>query len=419
MEQEIDRLLNDVAFKMGTLREARNRFSAQLAPEFRIFDFLRTDEMGLSRCIASLLNPNGTHGQGRVFLAAFLNKVGPESSWMTTAEDCKVETEKQANGQRRIDIYMNFPKAGVLGIENKPWADDQNQQLSDYADFLEAASGNKKWLLIYLSNCDPSEESITTHKREMLEEYGQFVRLTYTDIIEWLDYCAGQSKALVVRVFIEELAKFIRMNINGELDMSEEIEMKRVILKSPESLSSAFQVFKAMDGAKKELLKQFHDELDDRLKVHSMKLGWELDGWQAYKGFIIRFDELPQTLNLRFEFDKTNLNAFFWGIAKNNKDYNDSHVWDEVNKLMSSSFGSTKGSDYWPWYSVLPDHEFAAAMENWQISEEPWIAIMDKNQNENLAAKITNLALRVQEVFKDHLYLLRERDTATAIRTTP
>jgi hypothetical protein len=150
-----------------------------------------------------------------------------------------------------------------------------------------------------------------------------------------------------------------------------------------------------------------------------MKLGWELEGWQAYKGFIIRFGELPQTLNLRFEFDKTNLNAFFWGIAKNNKNFNDPHVWDEVNKLMSSSFGSAKGSDYWPWYSVLPDHEFAAAMENWQISEEPWISIMNKNQDDNLAAKITNLALRVRELFKDRLHLLHERNSSNYAEIAP
>ena len=69
--QEIEELLKDVAFKMGTLREARNRFSAQLAPEFSIFDYLRTDEMGLSKCIASLLDPKGTHGQGSVFWLHF------------------------------------------------------------------------------------------------------------------------------------------------------------------------------------------------------------------------------------------------------------------------------------------------------------------------------------------------------------
>lgn len=55
MTQQIEELLNDVGFRLATLKEARSRFSDQLAPEFRIFDYLRTDEMGLSTCIASLL----------------------------------------------------------------------------------------------------------------------------------------------------------------------------------------------------------------------------------------------------------------------------------------------------------------------------------------------------------------------------
>jgi len=176
--QEIERLLKDVAFKMGTLREARSRFSAQLAPDFRIFDYLRSDEMGLSKCIASLLDPNGTHGQGRVFLATFLKKFGSESTWVSTSEDCKVVTEKQANGQRRIDIYLDFIKTGIIGIENKPWAGDQDLQLSDYAAFIKNEAGNRKWLLVYLSNCDPGENSITTGERKKLEDSGEFLRLS-------------------------------------------------------------------------------------------------------------------------------------------------------------------------------------------------------------------------------------------------
>lgn len=75
MTQQIEQLLSEVRFKIGTLREARNRFADQLVPEFRIFDYLRTDEMGLSRCIANLLNPKGEHGQGSIILDAFLNKI--------------------------------------------------------------------------------------------------------------------------------------------------------------------------------------------------------------------------------------------------------------------------------------------------------------------------------------------------------
>ncbi len=412
MKQEIDQLLKDVTFKMGTLREARNRFSPQLAPEFRIFNYLRTDEMGVSRCIADLLDSNGAHGQGRVFLDIFLKEIGSASAWATTAEDCQVMTEKQANGQRRIDIYLDFQRVGVIGIENKPWAGDQDRQLADYAAYIKKEAGNKKWLLVYLSNRDPSEESITTSEREVLEESKQFVRLTYENIIEWLEDCACKSKALVVRVFIEELAKFIRMDINGELDMSEEKEVSSVILKTSESLSSAFQVFKAMEGVKKELLNKFHGELDINLERHGLKLDdWDLESWRAYIGFSIRFCEHKQNLNLRFAFDQTSLNQFFWGISRDNKQYNNQHVWAEVNKLMSTHFGSTKSTANWPWYSYLPDHEFGIEMKNWWISPKPWVSIMDGS----LVEKITDIAVRVHKAFSDatpnQLHLLLEGDS--------
>jgi PD-(D/E)XK nuclease superfamily len=140
---------SEVRFKIGTLREARNRFADQLAPEFRIFDYLRTDEMGLSRCIASLFDPKGKHGQGSFFLDAFLKILSDKSGWEANAKDfLKVELEKQANGQRRIDIYLEF-KNGIIGIENKPWASDQDTQLTDYATYLEKTAGNKDWLLVF------------------------------------------------------------------------------------------------------------------------------------------------------------------------------------------------------------------------------------------------------------------------------
>lgn len=412
MQQEINLLLDEVAFKIGTLREARKHFSDQLAPEFRIFDYLRTDEMGLSQCIASLLDPNEKHGQGGAFLESFLEKFCLATEWSTNTEHPLVTTEEQANGQRRIDIYLKFQNGSVIGIENKPWAGDQDQQLTDYAAYLKKSAGSKNWLLIYLSNYDPSENSIKKIEREELEKNGQYIRLSYAKIIEWLEICACKSKPLVVRIFIEELAKFIRMNINGELDMSEEKEINNVILKSSASLSSAFQVFKAMEGVKKDLLKKFRHDLEVCLESHGLILDWDLDSWQAYKGFNIQFSERPQNLNLRFEFDRTSMYQFFWGIAKKNPQYNNPHVWKAINELMSAKFGSTKWSPHWPWYSDLPDHEFCSEMKNWWVSDTPWKGILDGS----LAIKISDLAVRVREVFntENQFQILFENDSTVA-----
>ncbi len=209
-QQQITSLLDKVAFKTEALKEARERFADRLAPDFSIFDYLRTDEMGLSRCIASLLDSPGKHGQKEVFLEAFLEKI----NWSGNTKIRSVRLEKQANGQRRIDIYLQFQNGEIIGIENKPWAGDQENQLSDYASFIEREAGGKKWLLVYLSNNEPSEYGgIGKEKQKQLKDEGKFVQLDYTSIIEWLEDCACKSKALIVRLFIEELAKFIRRRI--------------------------------------------------------------------------------------------------------------------------------------------------------------------------------------------------------------
>lgn len=400
--QEIEQLLKDVASKMGALREARNRFSAQLAPDFRIFDYLRTDEMGLSKCIASLLDPKGTHGQGGVFLDAFQKQIELKSAWVSTTEVCKVDTEKQANGQRRIDIYLDFHNAGIIGIENKPWAGDQDLQLSDYAAFIKKEAGNRKWLLVYLSNSDPEGNSIKIDERKMLEESGEFVRLSYADVIEWLMDCACQSKALVVRIFIEELAKFIRMNINGELDMSEESEMKNLILKSTDNIESAFHVSMAMESVKQELLKMFRNELEGMLNARGFKLVWDSSMSKEGQGkpsFGVKFSE-KHDFYLRFEFGSKALDGLFWGIQHESSLINnhDLDIWSAINEKMSTQFGSGKNEKRWPWWKRIKDtSEFKDGFSHWGSSEIPWVSMKEGV----LAEQIAKLADSVHKALGD------------------
>lgn len=403
MQHQINSLLDKVAFTTGTLKEARNRFADRLAPDFNIFDYLRTDEMGLSRCIADLLNPSGKHGQKEVFLEAFLKLL--EIDWPANTKTCSVELEKQANGQRRIDIYLRFEKSEIIGIENKPWAGDQRNQLSDYASFIEKEANGNKWLLIYLSNNEPSNNSGIKEKQEALENEGKFIQLSYTRIIDWLEDCACKSKALSVRLFIEELAKFIRRNINGELEMSEENEIKNIILASSTNLESAFHVSLAMRSVKEALLKEFHNDLQQKLGVKGFELIWDnamSKGWKSYAGFGVKFNK-EQNLYLRFEFYSSGLHDLFWGIRREDASIKRNDViWGEINDMMNTKFGwGGKSYDWWPWWNWV-DKEFSDAYRNWDSSETPWIAIKEKK----LAEEITNLAVRVHDAFNENLELL-------------
>src|SRR3712207_5367167 len=50
--------------------------SQTTAPLFCVFDFIKPNENALSDIVAELLDPQGSHGQGDVFLRAFLIEVG-------------------------------------------------------------------------------------------------------------------------------------------------------------------------------------------------------------------------------------------------------------------------------------------------------------------------------------------------------
>jgi len=116
-KRNVETLLHEVFFGVATLRKAKERFADQLAPDFRLFDYLRTDEYGLSRCLADLLNPKGKHGQSEAFLASFLGRIG-RADWVTADQCRRVVREQATDKGRRIDIFLELRNC-VIGIENK------------------------------------------------------------------------------------------------------------------------------------------------------------------------------------------------------------------------------------------------------------------------------------------------------------
>ena len=417
MQNEIEELLKKVTFKIGTLNEAKRLYANKLAPDFNIFDYLRGDEVGLSRCIASLLNPTGAHGQGSLFLDEFLKHIDKVSSgndlmkcWADTVSNgCQASLEEQANGLRRIDVYLRFNNGEIIGIENKPWAGDQENQLADYAKFIQGQANGKKWLIIYLSNNDPSnsEYSISKPHREELEKSGNFIWLNYAFLVEWLEFCAQNSKALNVRIFIEELAKFVRTKINRELDMSEIKEVKSIILKSAENLKSAFHVSKVIRNVKEGLMELFYNDLKKKLEERNLILVWDESmskGWKSGCSFGVKFND-SQNAYLRFEFEYSGLYNLYWGIKRENEQIQfDEATWNEIHVLMNE-FGSARKNVRWAWWNFIDDNqEFSSDYRYWETNEAPWISMLpETNENEKLATKITNLAIRANDIFKNHI----------------
>lgn len=67
-------------------RAAQRAADAEMrAPDFCLLDYLDSRENGISRILANLLDPMGSHGQGARFLEAFIKWAGIDGSWVTGA----------------------------------------------------------------------------------------------------------------------------------------------------------------------------------------------------------------------------------------------------------------------------------------------------------------------------------------------
>ena len=170
---------------------------------FNPFQFLQTDEMGLSKILAFLLDPTETHGQGDLFLNSFLKfinkhqflayqKVNIYLEKITKEENDEI-TNETTNKNGRHDIFiegiLDNKTSWVISIENKlQGAIDQPKQMHTYDKDLKNYVSDS-YFLIYLpifSN-NPPEKSISEDKWTELMSDKKAMVLSASMLIQWLD----------------------------------------------------------------------------------------------------------------------------------------------------------------------------------------------------------------------------------------
>jgi len=230
----------------------------------------------------------------------------------------------------------------MIGIENKPWAADQHLQLLHYAEFMkrraDGRSGEIQWKLVYLSNREPGWDS--TGGRDFNKyRNGHYEHCTFTDLERWLQESAARCNALPVRVFVEELAKYVKQHLNGELGMTVEKEVKESVLADSESVRSAAAIYSAWPEIRRELMEKFMRQMEEEAQVvdkpKPIFIKWD-DGLvqgKANHGFDVIFRD-NQVNKLRFEFDSARHKEFYWGIAGREQD-SDAKRSERINPLVA------------------------------------------------------------------------------------
>ena len=344
------RLLQELTPHLHAARAVERELDRHLARRFNVFRYLRDDELGLSRIIADLLDPTGEHGQGTIFLEAMMELLGvsPEAgdsvqsgrdvpggriaaaTWRehfgrlrsTTSDKIRVVLERCIPGPRYIDVTVDIPTDDgpfCLALENKPRADDQPRQCSDYLKFLEKQYG-ERFLLVYLPPRYrmPDESSfLPAHRKRWKNHFrvlpyvaddtplgdddpsdGDDAALALADsgrddaiaeddttdqdvtaarvdavvgdgasLADWFGTCCKLSDAERLRWFLREAQLYCQHHFGDSTMTDTEARYIREYLdENPRHLHAAFAVARAWPAVKHDACRRFLEHLRDRVE---------------------------------------------------------------------------------------------------------------------------------------------------------
>ena len=227
-EAEFVVFFSNLAIDVDIARVAQAELDRREATRFSIFDYFYERETDLSRVFGGLLDPAGSHGQGSRFLDLFLREIcrGVHSSRRANFptsrfEGCRVHLEYPTREGRRIDIVLELPDNRWIGIENKPWAGEQERQVASYLQDLrrraDSSEAGEAWL-VYFSGDGRDSETLP----EENEERERCVTMGYRETTrgtpsaeEWIQQCLHECEAERVRWFLKDLLEYLRRSFKA------------------------------------------------------------------------------------------------------------------------------------------------------------------------------------------------------------
>ncbi len=249
------------------------------------------DEVRLhSRVIGSLLNPEGMHYQGSLFLENFLEVIGLKDINFDI-EKARVELE-----YKNIDLYLTDGNKHII-IENKVYAGDQASQIKRYIQKILEENKNmldKDLIVIYLSiNRDyPSDYSLGKEEKMQSSEYFKvdkdsliyegnnnilkgckfvFNSIHYEkEILKWLEKCLHEVQNITnLNEAIKQYIDVVKIVINQQKEKIMPISKK--ILESRENFEIATEIFNKYNLVKEEICDKVGVLLEKNISLDRVK----------------------------------------------------------------------------------------------------------------------------------------------------
>ncbi|MDH2998921.1 hypothetical protein A1D22_03475 [Pasteurellaceae bacterium LFhippo2] len=343
------------------------------APDFTPFNFIWTNEDGISAIIAYLLDPQERHDQGALFLNKFLESVNKPP---VEEDDAVYVTLHKATYQNRYhDIFIQIfdknspnPKL-VISIESKlRGASDQERQVSHYIEDMQRYN-KTDYLMIYLvpkGNEPPTEKSIlrTEWENEKKKETAKVI--SADDLIEWLEKSKAEPKHL--EIFIEHFIQFLKQmgkmmkNDNSKSSVITEFLTTQNAL----TIKALFNMLESKEAiyleAKKQILQRFDNALKQFYEINNHIQ--ECDRWNISENSFTSHSHIApiyfvnESVAFKICIEGTQASAY-WGILRDDLT-KDENILDKLRKIETS-----KPTDKYPIWNRINEKPLWDSPECW------------------------------------------------------
>ena len=273
-KEHFEKLFADMSKGYMTAKAEADRQRAMGKHDYNIFTLFHgfSDEVNLhSNFIASLLDPNGDHYKGDLFLKLFLETCG--------IDDFSIDTSRATVFKefKHIDIYISDGKKHII-LENKVYAKDQPTQIARYIETIiqnkDAEDEDIYVLYLHPDGDLPKEYSLGDYKTNQdetkLVKKGSTINfkvISYEDeISNWIDKCKNEvSNITDLNVFLSQYKDVIEM-IYDRYKRIDEMEKAKLVEIFKENYTAVSEIANNYQETRKKIIDEFFKNVKDILE---------------------------------------------------------------------------------------------------------------------------------------------------------
>ena len=291
LHQRLGAFFSGLKPAMAVAQAAQAELDRQLAAKWSVFPdffhFIYKKENALSRIFCTLLDPAGTHGQGARFLDALLDEIryhhrellgerphppGTEEQkapWPLAHSGCTAHTEYRTDDGGSIDIVIQWPDSRTywIGIENKPWAAEQERQIERYFNALRRKTDISRVLVLYFSGTGADPETAPEDGKERCVTLPYRTTPDRPSVEGWVRRCRAVCEAERFRWFLAEIERYIQRSFEPkEVPMAlSNKTIIRFVQENRKFAELAEAVAEAVPPRKKRIKELAHQEVNNLL----------------------------------------------------------------------------------------------------------------------------------------------------------